>query len=125
MSARSEISESCHKLRDKIGGVRFFATNPKDGSRWEIDARETLTEWQYEKMATRPHVIHQFARYLARRLKAPGQPRIEIRVDAWASLNGRRPQRLIDPAVDLAAQALPMGHASWVLNLHEPLIRSR
>jgi hypothetical protein len=38
-----------------------------------------------------------------------------------ASLNGRKPQLLIDPAVDLAAQPRFAFHRSWILPLHEPL----
>jgi hypothetical protein len=46
---------------------------------------------------------------------------LQVRCESSISLNGRFPQPLIDPAVDLAAQPRPWGHASWVVRLHEPL----
>jgi hypothetical protein len=40
---------------------------------------------------------------------------VEVRVDAFASLNGRRLARLIDPDVDLAAVQDGFGKATWIL----------
>ena len=48
----------------------------------------------------------------------------EVRVDSWVALNGRRPQRMIDPDVDLARVPWRPGAAPWIVPLREPL-RSR
>ena len=90
------------------------------GGTSEVDPHDILTPWQYDKMATRPHLIQQFARYLATRLEAQGHVGVEIRAQACVSLNGRRPQHLIDPTADLARQPLS-AHAPWIRDLNEPL----
>jgi hypothetical protein len=38
-----------------------------------------------------------------------------------ASLNGREPQPLIDPVVDLATQPRTLAPASWIVPLFQPL----
>ncbi len=113
------------KLRDKERqSVAFLATDPSTGETWEIDARETLTSRQYRKMASRPHMIWQFARHLATTLAAEGRPGVEIRVRAMAALNGRRRQLLIDPNVDLAHTPMRLGHDPWILPLTSPVRRN-
>jgi len=113
------------KLRDKERqSVTFLATDPSTDETWEIDARETLTSRQYRKMASRPHMIWQFARHLATTLEAEGRPGVEIRVRAMAALNGRRPQLLIDPNVDLAHEPMRFGQNPWILPLIMPLRRN-
>ncbi len=107
------------KLRDKDRtSVTFSATDPSTGETWEIDARETLTRRQYRKMASRPHMIWQFARHLAKTLEAEGRPGVEIRVRAMAALNSRRRQLLIDPNVNLAHTPMRFGHNPWILPLN-------
>jgi hypothetical protein len=50
-------------------------------------------------------MIHAYAHHLARRFQEAGHGRVHVYAHAWASLNGRPSQRLIDPDVDLAAEA--------------------
>ena len=66
-------------------------------------------------MATEPDLIHQAALELARRARAEGHDRVEVRADAFVSLNGRPAARLVDPTVDLAAQPRDLWHDDWIL----------
>ena len=66
-------------------------------------------------MATEPDLIHQAALALARRARAEGHDRVEVRVDAFVSLNGRPAARLVDPTVDLAAQPRDPWPDDWIL----------
>ncbi|MCH2202743.1 MAG: HTTM domain-containing protein [Fuerstiella sp.] len=115
-------------LRTKRGVARFFAHEPATGRSLEIDPGGYLHDRQIQKFAGKPRMIQQFAKFLAantglqnelRRRGLTG--RIEIRVDGWVSINGRRPQRLIDPQVDLAQQPYDMWPAPWIVPLTEPL----
>lgn len=54
-------------------------------------------------MSTQPDMIAQYARHVAARYRAAGHPNVSVHADAWASLNGRPVQRLLDPAADLGA----------------------
>ncbi len=94
------------KLRVKKGETAFRIG---DGT---VDVRKLLTKRQAKKMTTRPEMIRQFARELRRQNgDAP------VYVDAFASLNGRPMQRLIDPAVDLGREERTLGAARWIVPL--------
>jgi hypothetical protein len=112
---------SWHMLtRDKAAEGAFLATDPATGEQWNINLREYLTPRQQREMLKRPHMIVHFAHYLADRLRSMGRNHIEIRARVSVSLNGRTPQLLIDPNVDLAKVSYPWwGHAEWILPLKE------
>lgn len=110
------------KLRSKRAFASFLLTDPSTGKTWEVDPRRLLTRRQNSKMAKRPYMIVQFAHHLSDLATEPGQPRIEVRVAAMASLNGRQPQPLIDPKVDLAAEPRTFFKGyDWIMPLQVPL----
>lgn len=76
---------------------------------------------QLRAMSFSPDLILQFSHYLANKLRMEGYDRIEIRAEVITSLNGRRPQFLIDPKVNLAAQPRTLMPAGWIMTLVEPL----
>jgi hypothetical protein len=43
-----------------------------------------------------------------------------VRADAFASLNGRPSQRLIDPTIDLARERPSWSAPRWILPLEDP-----
>jgi vitamin K-dependent gamma-carboxylase len=110
------------KLRDKESDARFEIVSA-DGSGLLVDPSAYLTEWQYEEMSTRPDMIVQFARHVRERVSTLGIGKVEVRGEVFTRLNGREPQRLIEPEVDLASierQGL-LGHAGWIVPLETPL----
>jgi hypothetical protein len=109
------------KLRDKSAEAVFFVTDPASGQRFEVDPGDTLTSRQEHKMASRPHMVLEFAHHLARDFEARlGRP-VEVRAEVMCSLNAREPQLLIDPEVDLAREPRGQRHKPWILPLREPL----
>jgi len=105
-------------LRDKFTiHLEFFATDPKTGETWKIDHYEDLTKKQVAKMSTRPDMIVQYSHYVAENLREEGYDDIEIRADIISTLNGREPQRLIDPTVNLAEQPETILPKSWIIPL--------
>jgi hypothetical protein len=106
-------------LLTKRGEVKFFATDPVTQRTWEVPARDYLTRYQQLKMARQPDMILQFSQFLADELRRQGYDRIEVRADALLSLNRRKPQPLIDPGVNLAAQSRITVGATWILPLKE------
>ncbi len=108
------------KLRDKdTTYIEFFATDPKTGETWSIDHYEDLTKRQVSKMSNRPDMILQYSHFIAENLREEGYEEIEIRVDVISSLNGREPQRLIDPNVNLAEQPVTILPKSWIVPLEK------
>ena len=52
-------------------------------------------------MAGQPDLILQLGQHIGRDFERRESGRVQVHVDAFASLNGRPPARLIDPEVDL------------------------
>ena len=113
------------KLRDKDSSGFFLITDPVGGGTSEVDPGDFLNSRQERKMNSRPEMIVQFAHYLEGRLREAGYEDIEVRARIFASLNGREPQQLVDPEVDLTKVSYPwFGHADWIMPLEVPLHRA-
>jgi hypothetical protein len=108
-------------LRIKSAHVRFVATDPISNKTWEVNSWDYLTPRQREKMATRPDMILQFSQYIAGELRKQGYRQIAVQANVLASLNGRTPQPLIDPSLNLAAQPRTVLPAAWIVPLREAL----
>lgn len=107
-------------LRQKLTGMRFFATDVTTGETREIDIRKYLTQRQAIQMSRDPDLIADFAGLLAEDFCRQGKPKMEIRAKILASLNGRKPQLLIDPAIDLAQVSRSIFPQPWIMPLIEP-----
>jgi vitamin K-dependent gamma-carboxylase len=112
------------KLRTKTGVAVFTVTHPQSGQAWTIKPEEHLKSHQLMKVITKPDLIVHFAHYLAELKRREGYENVEVRARAMVSLNGREPQLLIDPNVDLAKEEVGLLPASWIVPLTTPL-RSR
>ena len=109
------------KLRTKSGEAVFTVTHPQSGQTWTIKPEEHLESHQVTKMITKPDLILHFAHYLAELKRREGYENVEVRARAMVSLNGREPQLLIDPNVDLAREEVGLLPASWIVPLTTPL----
>jgi len=105
------------KLRFKSVRFQMVVTDQRTDAQRPINPRDYLTYKQFSEMRSRPWMIHQFAHYVADREEALTGGRPIVTVRASASLNRRPWQAFIDPEVDLAAQPLTLGPASWVVPL--------
>ncbi len=109
-------------LRQKRGLATFTVTDPATGRVWTVDNRQFLTRRQIAKMSSRPDMILQYAHHLADQWQhLHGVRGAQVHTVAMISLNGRRPQALIDPAKDLAKVERNLKPASWIVPLTEPL----
>ena len=108
------------KLRTKEGEAVFTVTHPPTGQTWIIDSKEYLKPHQL-KMTTKPDLIVQLAHYLAEEKKREGYDNVEVRARVMVSLNGRQPQLLVDPNVDLAKEQVSLLPARWIVPLTTPL----
>lgn len=110
------------KLRTKTATAAFRAT---DDAGHELDGfskpNEVLHPRQRELLGERPDFVLQYSKWIATELEQQGHPGAHVYADVRATLNGRPYQPLIDPNVDMAAQARTLRHNSWVVPLYEPL----
>lgn len=80
----------------------------------------SLNQRQVEFMLTHPHLLHLFAVYVGERLEEHDYYD-GVRVDVKVSLNGRKPQLIVDPDINLDQQPLYVMPAKWIMPLTEPL----
>ena len=109
------------KLRTKSGAAVFTVTHPPSGQTWTIKPEEHLKSHQLMKTITKPDLILQFSHYLAEQKRREGYDGVEVRAHVMVSLNGREPQLLIDPNVDLAKEEVSLLPAPWIVPLTTPL----
>jgi len=109
------------KLRTKTGEAVFTVTHPDSGQTWTIKPEEHLKSHQVMKMSTKPELILQFGHYLAEEKRREGYDNVEVRARVMVSLNGRQPQLLIDPNVDLTKEEITLLPARWIVPLTTPL----
>lgn len=102
------------KLRDKDGEAVFRVTDRATGEVLLVDPRTQVTDWQYGKMVGRPDMLAAFARHLSRQASGDGRS-VSVAVISRCSLNGRPPQALVDPAVDLGASSWSLLPQPWIL----------
>lgn len=107
-------------LRAKETGLRIYITDPKSGRTGTADLRSHVTARQLGVIARDPMMIYQLCHHVRDDLERRGYHGMEIRVLALISLNGRRPQPIIDPHVDLATALIGTGVPDWVMPLQEP-----
>ena len=102
-------------ITEKAGHVDFYVTDPVSQRVWIVDPTLVLTDWQAEHAATRPDLIHATALMIADHYKSIDGADVEVRADAWVSMNGRSARRMINPTVDLAAESRSLAPAHWIL----------
>lgn len=91
-------------LTEKAGFVDYQVTDTATGRTWTVSPDVVLTDWQGAHAATRPDLIHQTAHLIEQELSGADRSLIvEIRADAWVSMNGRATARILDPDIDLLA----------------------
>ena len=102
-------------LIEKAGTVDFHLRDTATGRTWTVDPRRYLSRQQARMLSTQPDMMVQFAHFLAReeRRAAP----LEVRAEAWVTLNGRPSQLLVDPTVDLVRETDSFAPKTWILPL--------
>lgn len=101
-------------LVERQSSVTFLVRDPATGRTRTFDPALLYTPTQLRVMAGEPDLIQQAARAIAAHEAERGR-RVEVRVDAWLSFNGRPAVRWIDPDVNLAAQPRDPWHKTWII----------
>jgi vitamin K-dependent gamma-carboxylase len=99
-------------IAEKTGYAEFYALGPATGGQIHIDLTKYLTPRQQIMMAQDPYLIRAMARHLAKELTVPPAASPQIRVQAFAALNGRPAQHIIDSGIDLAT-----AESGWIVQL--------
>ena len=88
-------------VREKMGSLTYRVQSKQSGREWEVNPKVFLQPRQLSEMCTQPDMIVQLSHWIKqdfeRRLDSP----VAVYADAWVSLNGRAPKRLINHMLDL------------------------
>jgi hypothetical protein len=102
-------------LIEKNGSVDFRVVEPGTGRVFHASPRDYFTPFQTAMLAPQPDMVLQAAKVVAADYRARGVERPAVYADAFAALNGRPMQRLIDPDVDLARETDGLWNKPWIL----------
>ncbi len=107
-------------LNDKTGWLMFDVTDAHSGNTWRVDPALVLTSWQKKQAASRPDLLLDAAHLVAGYYHRRGIE-VQVRADSWVSVNGRPRQRMVDPAVDLAALSRWSPASAYLLPFDPPV----
>ncbi len=109
------------KSRNQVVAVRYYLKDRQTGQTGIVDLGRYLSMNQIPRLGGDVDMVLEFAHFLQEELHEEGHDQVEIRALVLASLNGRTPQLLIDPSVDLTQEEPAFWHNSLILPLTEPL----
>ncbi len=110
-------------LRTKRGKVNFEIEADGFPRQRFGSLAQHLSKRQYRKMSTRPDRIHRFAKHVAEVARETGLRNVEVYALTEVSLNGRKPQPIVDPDIDLASTPRSvLGHSPIIIHLKEPFL---
>lgn len=105
-------------VREKNGAITYRVRVPGREAELLVPPTRYLTDHQSREMSGQPDLIWQLGRHIGHdiaRKRGISPERVEVRVDAWVSLNGRPPTRQIDPDADLMrVEDSPWRPAPWI-----------
>jgi len=101
--------------REKNGSVMFRVHARGFAHEQLVQPRRYLNAVQEREMAVQPDLILQLAHRIAADYRGRGLEDVQVRADAYCSLNGRPMALLIDPDVDLASVEMGLLPAPWIL----------
>jgi hypothetical protein len=102
-------------VREKNGDVTYRVRVDGEPRERRFIPSDYLTLEQELEFSSQPDLILQLAHHIRDELEARGYRDVEVRADAYVSLNGRPSARLIDPDVDLARIDDGVAPASFIL----------
>jgi vitamin K-dependent gamma-carboxylase len=108
-------------LSNDVVQTYFYVTDPNSGQTFQVLPEDYLDHWQASRMGWRPDMLMQFAHYLAGVMPRTGLKPLRVEGRILVSINGRKPQLVIDPNVDLASESRTFGRPPWLLEIHAPL----
>ena len=88
-------------LMEKAGYSQFKIVDSETGKRFYVDNSDFLTPFQEKQMSFQPDFMLQYAHFLAEHFRKSGHKNIEVYVENYVALNGRKSAPYIDPDINL------------------------
>jgi vitamin K-dependent gamma-carboxylase len=108
-------------LRGKVSVVRFYLTDKLVEKTTIPTLRQYINADQLSRMAMDPLMIRQMGMHLENEFRETHHRPVEVRALALSSLNGRKPELLVDPEMDISSESRDFSMTSWIRPMTEPL----
>ncbi|NRB84716.1 MAG: HTTM domain-containing protein [Winogradskyella sp.] len=108
-------------LIEKTGYAEFKVVDAKKNTSFLVKNSDFLTPFQEKEMTTQPDFILEYAHFLGQHFKSQGHDNLEIYVDSYVALNGRRSQRFVNPKIDLLKINDSFEHKEWILPFNDEI----
>ena len=105
-------------LVEKLGYVDYRVHDKTTGRTVILNPARYLSPLQVKQMAQSPDMILEFAQYIAEDERKHGRE-VEVRADAFVTLNGRPSKRIINPDTNLAVEKDSLLPRPWILPLDD------
>jgi len=106
-------------LMEKTGYANFKIVNGETGKNFYVQNDDFLTATQQKQMSTQADFIVEYAHYLGDHFASQGHEHVEVYVESYAALNGRKNQPYIDPAIDLMKVKNSLYNKDFILAFNE------
>jgi vitamin K-dependent gamma-carboxylase len=108
-------------LMEKNGTVDFRVVEPRTGRVFLASPGDYFTPYQTAMMSSQPDMLLEAAQVIAADYRKRGVVDPAVYADAFASLNGRPMQRLLDQTVDLSREVDGLSNKTWILPMKSEL----
>ena len=72
-------------------------------------------------MSTQPDFILEYAHFLKKHFEKQGHEYLEVYVESYVAINGRRSTAFVDPTVNLADKKESWKHKNWILPFNDEI----
>lgn len=112
------------KIDGKSANEIVYVLSYPNGEVQLVKARKHLTTSQYIRLERRPSFLHQYAQFIKHRYRRDFMYP-EVRVNFKMAFNGRPPQYIIDPRVNLPSEEMSWNTPDWIVPLHNDIPAQR
>jgi hypothetical protein len=102
-------------LMEKAGYAEFKVVDAKTGKRFYVDNTDFLSPFQEKQMAFQPDFILEYAHFLAEHFRKDGHKNIEVYIESYVGLNGRKSAPYISPEINLLDYTDSFKHKTFIL----------
>src|SRR5690606_5895818 len=108
-------------LMEKAGYAQFKIVDAESGKRFYVDNSDFLTPFQEKQMSFQPDFIVEYAHFLADHFEKDGHQNLEVYVESFVALNGRKSTPYIDPNANLLRYINNFDHKPYILPLQDEI----
>lgn len=108
-------------LMEKAGYAEFKVVDAETGKRFYVNNSDFLTPFQEKQMSFQPDFILEYAHFLADHFRKDGHKNIEVYVESYVGLNGRKSAPYISPDVNLLNFTDSFKHKTFILPFNDEI----